>query len=797
MLKILIRLIALLCSMIVASQTGTVKGTIMNQNNKPVELVEVILINKDSIALKSEFTNSNGIFEMQTEKGEYVLQARENGKIVYKQTINLMDNLDLGNIKIIENKQQLNEVVVTSKKKLIERKVDRLVFNVENSISATGGDAIDALKITPSIRVQDEQISMVGKSGLAVMVDDKIIQLTGEDLINFLKSIQSDNIKSIEVITTPPAKYEADGNSGIVNIKLKKAKLDSWNMSVNSAYKQSTYATGTIGNSFNYQKDKLSLFSNLNYVKGAIKRTENDEIYYPTQIWITDFNKKLYSNGLNGRIGLDYNVTNKWSTGIQYLGSKNNPKTNEKDFGVISNNKTPINFYIITNAENIKMNLFNSLNWHNNIDIDTLGRKISTDFDYFTLSNNNNRNFATQELDKNYNQISNGFLSTNNMGIQTIKNYSGKIDFEHPLSFANLSYGIKISFTETNNELKFFDTTTGNLILNTNQSNTFNLKENIQSLYFSGDKKFGNEKWEAKIGLRMENTQTLGLSLTLNQNKKNSYLEYFPTTYLQYTYNEKHIFSLDYGRRIQRPSYSSLNPFKFYSSKYSYSEGNANLLPQFSNTIELKHAYNDFLFSSLFYLNETQGIGDVPFVDVNTNTQYFTKLNYFSFNSFGLSESYTFKRYDWWESNNELYVSYAKSKFTNNILEETKGLGFSVSTNNTFILNKSKTIKGAINYSYTGPQYDLLYKNEQTSSLDLSLKFSPTKNNIQIALVSQDILRSNLSYRTTYTNNLKQISSSYGDRRFFRISIVYKFGNKKVNVEKRDFGNDNEKDRTD
>jgi hypothetical protein len=153
--------------------------------------------------------------------------------------------------------KQIQEVEIQAKKKLVERKIDRLVFNVENSISAIGGDALDALKITPGLRVHNDKISMIGKSGMSVMVDDKLIQLSGEDLINYLKTISSDNIKSIEVITTPPAKYDAEGNSGIVNIKLKKTKPNQWSASFKSSYIQSTYPKGSVGGNFNYKKNKF------------------------------------------------------------------------------------------------------------------------------------------------------------------------------------------------------------------------------------------------------------------------------------------------------------------------------------------------------------------------------------------------------------------------------------------------------------------------------------------------------------------------------------------------------------
>ena len=233
-----------------------ISGQIKNEKNNPVEFIEIQLQNKDSIIFKSELTNAEGKFILETEKGEYSLLVRQLGGIYHKQKINVNQDTYIGIINITEKEQQLQEVVITSKKKLIEKKVDRLVFNVENSISASGGDAIDALKLTPRVKVQNEQISMIGKSGMLIMIDDRIIQLSGDDLINYLKTLKSDDIKSIEVITNPPAKYNAEGNSGILNIKLKKAKNDAWSASVRTLYQQASYPTGAFGTGYNLQKNK-------------------------------------------------------------------------------------------------------------------------------------------------------------------------------------------------------------------------------------------------------------------------------------------------------------------------------------------------------------------------------------------------------------------------------------------------------------------------------------------------------------------------------------------------------------
>ena len=199
--------------------------------------------------------------------------------------------------KIVET--QIQEVEILAKKKLIERKVDRLVFNVENSISATGGDALDALKVTPGLKVQNDQISMIGKGNMLVLINDRPTQLSGDDLISYLKTLKSDEIKKIEVITNPPSKYTAEGNSGVLNIITKNAKKNTWNSTIRSVYQQATYATGSIGGNFNLQKNKLTFSSSINYLNGSNAPVETNNIFYHPDTSHTLLKELNISNGKN------------------------------------------------------------------------------------------------------------------------------------------------------------------------------------------------------------------------------------------------------------------------------------------------------------------------------------------------------------------------------------------------------------------------------------------------------------------------------------------------------------------
>ncbi|MBP6126968.1 outer membrane beta-barrel family protein [Flavobacterium sp.] len=761
-----------------------INGQIKDEKNNPIEFIEVQLQNKDSIIFKSEFTNTYGNFLIETEKGEYLLIAKQLGKILHSQKLDANQNLNLGVLQIIIPDNQIQEVKITSKKKLIERKVDRLVFNVENSISAIGGDAIDALKITPRVKVKNDNISMIGKNNMSVMIDDKLILLSGDELINFLKSIPSDNIKNIEVISTPPAKYDAEGNSGLINIKLKKSKLNQWNASLRSSYIQSTYPKGSFGGNFDYQKNKLSLYSNLNYVNGSNAPIETNKIYYPLGLWSEENKRRDFQNSVNGRIGADYKASEKWTIGMQYLGSFSKPKITENSLTSIYNQtNTQINSYINTLSENLVKNNNHSLNINSTVVFDTIGKKMNINLDYFEFKNDNNRIFNTLNL-----------LSANNTNLQDIENYSTKIDFEHPIKWINLSYGGKLSFIKTQNNVDYFDTTTGIPIFDPTQSNEFNYKENIQAIYLNGTKKL-NEKWETQLGIRLENTQTEGFSKTLNQKNTNNYAKLFPTFYLTYTPNETNSFSINYNKRINRPSYNRLNPFRWYNNPFSYSEGNPFLQPSFSNNIELNYTLNDNWSNSVYYSHTDNGFEQITIVDNTDNIQKTIAQNYFKTTIIGISESYTYDKLKWLSSTFSFDWNYSKSASLIPITNQNlNGSNTYFSTSNDFNLNKKLLFNISYWYNFKGTSD--LDKNNAYSQLDASIKYFAFDKKLQISFNVNDILSTNRPIYISYTNNIQIDYKNYYDVRLFRLSLVYKFGNKNINVEKKEFGNQEEKERT-
>ncbi|KAB2859307.1 MAG: TonB-dependent receptor [Flavobacteriales bacterium] len=781
----------------VAFAQHTVTGKIIDENNQPLEFVVVTITQNDS-TIKEDVAKDGGLFALNLPAGNFNLQVIYFGKIILNQPIAVSTNTNLGELKATVGSLTLGEFVLEDTKNLIERKVDRLVFNVENTVAASGGDALDLLKVTPRVKVENDKIALVGKSGMSVMIDDRIVQLSGEELVNYLKNIPSDNIKSIEVITNPPAKYSAEGNSGLINVQLKKTINDSWSADIRISYQQATYARGSFGGNFNYRKDKLSIYTGVNYSDGSNAYEITKKTHYANFLQKENSYGKNNFNPMFVKIGVEYQISKKISSGFSLNSSKlisSSYPSNTKSNSI--NNITQLSDSTIKTNSKDKIDNTNTIfNYHFIYNLDTLDRKLSLDIDYFKFNNQANNFFESTTI-LNKGEVSSGsFASANNIGNQQIENYSVNLDMEHPFKWATFNYGGRITTTQTDNDLAFFDLATGTSILDVNQSNTFEFTENTQAIYFSAQKEL-TKKWEAKAGLRAENTNTIGKSVTINQANKVQYLQYFPTAYLSYIPNDSNSFSLNYGRRINRPSFFLLNPFRYVYNQYSTYEGNPFLLPSFSHNIELEYMYKDFWISNVYFSKLENGFEQVMLISDSNIIQRTIPINFIENSIIGLNEIITVKPFKRLKTNLsvDVYYSYSASN-TNFALNRLSGWNGMFNLSNDFILNKNKTILFNISYFYATKGVSNLDRNNAFDQLDVALKLLFWKEKLKITFAGNDLFSSNRQEYISTTNGIKNSFVNYQDYRTFRITLSYNFGGTPKTNEQRENKNSEELNRT-
>lgn len=791
---IIVLLLGLFFSTNGSAQTFRLSGNLINQDNIPVEFATVQLLHGDSTMQSRALTDSVGGFLLEAEAGTYVLHIQLLGQELHQQPLLLTSDMNLGRI-VINESSELEGLVVTAGKKIIERKADRLVYNVENSTAASGGNALDVLKSTPLVRVQNDVVSIVGKGEVLVMIDDRLQRMSSDELAVLLQSIPSENIRSIEVITTPPAGYDAEGNGGLINIRLKTAKENSWNATIGATYRQKTYAGGTVMGTFHYNHKKWAVNVALNGGKQDYLTTSESRIFYPKEYWRSQLKDHSKTHGFSVRGGVDYKAHEKWTTGFKYMGNFTGETNANQPFTSRTNPFSgSANGFIRSDVKASNRPEMHSVNWFNAITPDSVGTRITTDVDYFSYHKNDERFFEGNELDMYQHVLSGTYFSSNTTNMNRIENVSGKLDVEKPMKWASLTVGAKFSYTQTNNDLKVTDYETGTPVLNTNQSNVFRYREYNEALHASMNKKIG-ERWEAQAGLRAEATQTEGYSQNLDQAHRNNYIKLFPTAYLTYTPNEIHSLSLNYSRRIRRPGFDYLNPFIIRTSPYYYSEGNPFLQPSMIDNVEFSYMHRQKWVSSVYYSQVSDFSQQMSILDAQTNVTRSTPLNYANTYQVGISMYYNFSQWSWWNSFSGFNVNYQNVRSHTTAIASIDGYNAYLYSNNDFTLNPAKTLFVSVNYGLQLPGRYQIFHISTMHLLDVSVKYLLLNKKLAVTLTVQDLVNGQRPLISYSSNGVETNFRTYDDTRGFKISLSYQFGNNKLKTTEKSFGNEEERER--
>lgn len=494
-------------------------------------------------------------------------------------------------------------------------------------------------------------------------------------------------------------------------------------------------------------------------------------------------------------MALDYDISPRTAVGIQYIASYSTPGSRDHTVIQIHDTSGELDSILLNNGNRVLSSASQTYNAHVVTTLDTLKRKLSFDIDYLNYKSRFDNNFTATVFIPRMDFIGQNQSAANISG-QDISNYSAKIDMEHPLKAFKLSYGARITTTGSSADTRYFNTISGLAVPDPAQSNTFSYRENNQALYFSGARDFGT-KFSLDVGLRLENTQTTGYSATLNQTTGTDYSKLFPTAVLTYKPNAANSFFMNYGRRINRPGFALLNPFRSYISSNSYSEGNPFLQPSFSDNFSLAHSYKGVLRTEA-YLNRTyNGFGPVFTSNPDGNTLIITRQNYYSGYDYGIGETIAADISPWWQTQSSVYLLGSKTTFSSAINAGPRDSPqLYLSSNHTLAIGKSTKIE--VNYRYHSAYSRGLYHLGFSSALSVGIRQHLMKEHLALSLLGNDIFNS--AYLRNYTsvvNGIKQVYNENNGSRYFRLTLAYNFGNTAVKVKQRDFGNDEERGRTD
>ncbi len=787
------------------AQNGKVSGTI-TASQKAVESASVGLLRaKDSAVVKLAVSDKLGQFEVDNVKtGKYLVAIQAVGHAKYYSEVfdisNTQSSYKIRDIQLLAASKVLSGVTVTASKPLIEQKIDRTVINVEASVTNTGSNALEVLEKSPGISIdKDGNISLKGKQGVQVFVDGRPTYLSGQDLANMLRNMQSSQLDQLEIMTNPPAKYDAAGNSGIINIKTKKNKQVGYNGSVTAGYGQGVYPKTNESVNMNYRAGKINLFGNGSY--------SNRERYQTLSIqrkFIDAVSKDVRSNfdqqnnlknndeSLSGKIGLDYFVSKKTTLGIVLNGSKSTGEFTSR--GAI--NISDPNYMLLSQTRAASDNNQTWKNFSTNFNIrqllDTTGSEITADFDYIKYKSVNG-----QTVTNSYFNATGGPLAGSKPDTllgslpQDIAIYSIKVDYLKPLkNGARFEAGFKSSFVKTDNNAWYDSLKNNSVVHDFGRSNHFVYDENINAAYVNYSRPI-SKKISGQFGLRMEHTHSNGNQITTGIVFKRDYVQLFPTAYLQYQANPKNVYVLNYGKRISRPDYESLNPFVTFLDRYTYQQGNPNLQPQFSHNIELTHTYNNFLTTTLNYTKTTDIIQDVLEQNTSRNESYIKKSNIANQRQYGISVNAFFPLTKWWTSN--IYANVFNNEFSGIVNGDQVTVG--ATTGMTNITEQFKFNKGwgaEISGFYRTEAVEGIFRIKGFGMMNLGLSKQMMKNKGSLKISVRDVLFTQKIKGESKYSNIDAKFQQFGESRVANISFTYRFSKGKVNNTQRKRGGANE-----
>ncbi len=604
-----------------------IRGKITSVEKTVISNATISLLNpRDSAIVKIELTNETGLFEFdKLLAGNYLLSITSVGYSRYYTApfvLKASDSLFVMPVITLkkEDTKSLGEVIVVAKKPFIERKIDRTVVNVDALISNAGTSAMEVLEKSPGVTVDvSGNISLRGKQGVVVFINDRPTYMSAADLANYLKSLPSSTLELIEIMTNPPAKYEASGTAGVINIKLKKVKTKGFNGTINTSYGQGVYMRTNNGVNFNYRINNVNLFSNISYnifnefQDLRIQRTflKNDGSLNSMFTQRSYIKKERSSQ--NYRLGLDYYASKKSTLGFVINGFIN-PYT-----ATTTNDARVLNGGMVLDST-VEAKNKSADKWRNgNVNVNyaykfnNSGRELTFNADYVDYRFSSEKNFLNNIFLPGGNLKSSDLINGDlpaTIGIRT-----AKVDYTHPLKGqATFAAGAKTSMIRTNNTAEYFNSVSGVSVINNDLTNYFRYRENINAVYVNFNKE--SKRFSFQSGLRLENTsirgRQLGNAVKPDSSFSRKYLNLFPTIYLSYRADSvnRNQFNFSYGHRIDRPDYQDMNPFVSPVDKFTYFSGNPFLQPSFSHTIELSHAYKNTITTTLQYTNTVNIISE-------------------------------------------------------------------------------------------------------------------------------------------------------------------------------------------
>lgn len=774
--------IIILCFFFLVGNYGyaqQLSGNIRNQDDQPVIDANVHILNaKTKEIVRQIKTNNMGYFEFTLAGIDSVeIQVSHIQYQYYQERFAVNDvNKELI-IELLPKANELNEITITGNKPQVYRKIDRLVFNVENSnISSLSG--WDILKRTPMVNIQGSTLKVRGSQSIVVLINEKRQLMSADELQILLESMAGTEIQSIEVITNPPAKYEASG-SAVINIKMKEVKTIGYRGTLYTKYEQSTYGKQLFGITQNYKNEKFNVRASYYFGRGTYARYGTDVVNYPNDNtrWESELTRVDKSNNqqiYNVNAGYDFDSTLNITFGIDGSYQPNSHGIYEVPT-LIYNQQGEVESTYHTRNEHENFTARNNIYFQ-------LSKKIKQGFNldwtnYYSTSKRNQFQDIQTELNfKGQPQTQNQFVTDNKYKTELV---SSQIDFNAKAKSIDFEFGGKYSYITSKNNMVFSDDELGSLEIRPDKSSDFDYKEHNAAAYLSGS--YGYKKWQWKAGLRAEYTNLEGKVSIPSDINKNNYFTLFPTFYMEYQADNNAQYGFSYGKRINRPSYSWLNPAKSYYNQFSYFQGDPRLRATISHNLNLSYTHKNWVVD-LFYTYEKWPNMEISYQDNETNELIYNYTNIKNGQSAGLSINKSLDITKNWSLYADLTGLYSENIFIGKDLKQYKNdvYGMNSLVRTTFTLNKANDWNLELSNRYYSPSIQGTFTISNYSSTDIIMNRKFLNKKLELSLFFLDIFKTEqLKIATKYANQ-DNYFLDYRDTRKFVITLRYNFGNQTI-----------------
>ena len=798
-------LVFILCTQSMMAQGNNLDGHILDHQGNPLSFANVLLYHqKDTSLVKGAISNENGFFQMpQIYTGKYFLEVSYVGLPHLHKTLSLVDesSFQLGKLQFQEPQQQeLAEITVTATKPLLEIKDDKTIFNVDQSLAATGDDGLTLLQRAPGVMIgPNQQITLLGQGNVRIYINNRPTSLRGSDLASYLASFQSDQIEAIEIITNPGAKYDAEGSAGIINLRLAKPKGMGANGQVGLGYEigiRNRYRTSI---SANYRNEITNIYGNYgwsqshNVYRLTFDRQQND---------FTNYQKNdMYTRQMPHilKLGADFQISEKAVLGLLFDGNYIDFNNDIKSFNQMGTlGQAGIDSLLIASR------YMDSRRWRANMNINydwQINKDASLQFDanvgtYDKDQSDDQPNFYTDPARQ-------SITSQNINQIQTATDIfisSLKADYTQKLPKGNIALGFKLGSVTTENDFQFFDVIDDYRVMDLDRSNDFSYEEWVMAAYLDYDVPL-NEQWKGKFGLRVEDTRSVGLLEAFGPSRDNkvdrSYRDWFPSASLTYSPNKNHQWQFSFSRRINRPVYSSLNPFEKKLDELSYNLGNPFLKPEYANLYQVKHVFKRKWNTTLKYTNTQDLMALQPFaVDEKLLIQSWINLAEQKDFSLNVSVPHTLK--DWWRSYVSLTGFYREnqSDFGDGQIVDLSATSFNFYSQQSFTISKRLAMELS-GFYYAPSVVQASFESKAMWTVDWALKLKLQEEKADLSVAFTDIFASRNWDGRYQLGRLQMDLQNRWDTRRFKINYRLKFGNNSVkSARKRKTGLEDEKKRS-